>query len=460
MAVPQAVGVRPRTSEEQYNNMRSEDFGLALMRIGACLGVLIGHCVLCIGLTDPERFYKILDEVPWVLVIMNIPEVVVDIFIILTGFLATVALVPAFETANNRLPIILRYYQKRASKLLPNYYCTLLWTLIALYPFKHSRFISEEVRTGFFSWQPYHPEMCKDALWANFVFAQNQFPFGGCSTFLWTLAVQIQFYLLLPVLLLLLQPSRKNFRWRILWICAVPFISQAVRRIRIVWHPDMYMPIPWFGPFTPEAQKLQLLMGYEYFNLLPRLTTLACGVVAALIYIDPRLLESFKRHRRAVRYMLSLMMVNFVLVFLTNKFGPESRPEYWIANKWVLFAGFVGHVTIIQPSAVTLAILYVASDPWKPPKAVAAAISWMSEQTYDIFLVHVFVLIGLFTVFPPSKWFFSAPTPPFGAYMGFTALALALSILVGYLQRAMCSVFVLGFRLTLAMCRTRKTKTK
>eukprot|EP00884_Botryococcus_braunii_P015985 jgi/Botrbrau1/306/Bobra.0022s0272.2 len=238
------------------------------------------------------------------------------------------------------------------------------------------------------------------------------------------------------------RPSGGDF----LWTCGAILVPHLVRRARIVWHPDMYMPIPWVATTTPEALKVRRLLGDIYFQLFPRLTTMAYGVVAALIYTDTQLLESFKRHRRAAGCALCLMLVNFVWVIMTNKIGGESHPEYLISNKWVLFAGFVGYLGIIQPAAMALAILCLVSDPWKPNKTVARAISWMSDQTYDVYLLHPLVLMGLISLFPPSTWFFSgnASTPPAMAFWAFGALTLALSIFGGYLQRALCAVFAAG----------------
>lgn len=106
--------------------------------------------------------------------------------------------------------VCLRYYRKRALRLLPNYYSTLMFAYLVLFPLKDR--VNEETKRAFFTVIPF-PDVCKETKWANFFLAQNQYPMSGCMGYTWSLAVQVQFYLILPIVLLLLQPSVRNFRW-------------------------------------------------------------------------------------------------------------------------------------------------------------------------------------------------------------------------------------------------------
>lgn len=96
-------------------------------------------------------------------------------------------------------------------RLLPGYYCTLIFAYLVLYPMKASKAMDDEIRRAFFTVMPF-PDACRDAKWANFVFMQTQYPMMGCMGYTWSLAVQAQFYLLLPLVLLLLQPKKPHFR--------------------------------------------------------------------------------------------------------------------------------------------------------------------------------------------------------------------------------------------------------
>jgi hypothetical protein len=55
-----------------------------------------------------QEFYR-RAAAPWLTFIINTPEVSMDIFLVLTGFLAGVALIPDLEKSRNRLSVIQRY---------------------------------------------------------------------------------------------------------------------------------------------------------------------------------------------------------------------------------------------------------------------------------------------------------------------------------------------------------------
>lgn len=93
----------------------------------------------------------------------------------------------------------------------------------------------------------------------------------------------------------------------------------------------------------------------------------------------------------------------------------------------------------IHPATFALAAVYVASSEKKPSEKVAATVSWFAAQTYDVFLLHPLVLMFVFSVFPPSAWFFTGDSSSAAKSFAVGALTLALSVLGGYIQRALCS---------------------
>ena len=55
-------------------------------------------------------------------------------------------------------------------------------------------------------------QACAAHWWANLGLLNNQLPAGGCFNITWSLAVQAQFYALLPIALVLLKPRTPGFR--------------------------------------------------------------------------------------------------------------------------------------------------------------------------------------------------------------------------------------------------------
>ena len=91
-------------------------------------------------------------------------------------------------------------------------------------------------RTFFDRKQPFDTAVCQKMGWTNFLFANNQLPNGGCMNTTWSLAVQMQFYAVLPLALLILRPRTPGFRWAL--------ISLGNCRHVATWLHHMYTCIP------------------------------------------------------------------------------------------------------------------------------------------------------------------------------------------------------------------------
>lgn len=67
-------------------------------------------------------------------------------------------------------------------------------------------------RRAFVEVDPFNADNCPSQLWASFAFVNNLLPFAGCASHTWSTAVQMQFYLMAPLALLLLRPKEPGFR--------------------------------------------------------------------------------------------------------------------------------------------------------------------------------------------------------------------------------------------------------
>ena len=126
----------------------------------------------------------------------------VDVFFVISGYLITTILIEDIE--NKRFSII-NFYERRARRILPALYIVVITTAIAstliLYPEQLKSFGKSLISTPLFS--------------ANFYFWSERGYFGKSSELkplihLWSLAVEEQFYIVFPIILLLLAKFRKS----------------------------------------------------------------------------------------------------------------------------------------------------------------------------------------------------------------------------------------------------------
>lgn len=109
----------------------------------------------------------------------------VDVLFVLSALLAAMQLLPTLEDRRTRAPsfraVVLRYWRRRAARILPAYLVTTLLAVVALGPAEPQK---EAVVQR---WM--HLSACPSAAWANLLFIQNWLP-AACPIHLWTVAIQ------------------------------------------------------------------------------------------------------------------------------------------------------------------------------------------------------------------------------------------------------------------------------
>lgn len=109
----------------------------------------------------------------------------VDVLFVLSALLATLQLLPGLEDRRRGAPscdaVVLRYWRRRAARVLSAYLATTLLAVVALGP--------EEPPKEAMVQRWMHLSACPAAAWANLLFMQNWLP-AACPIHLWTAAVQ------------------------------------------------------------------------------------------------------------------------------------------------------------------------------------------------------------------------------------------------------------------------------
>lgn len=150
-------------------------FGFDLLRVVAIFCVIHGHGRHLLNGTLLEKF-------PWI----NLPHGV-DIFFVLSGFLIGYSFIVNANKTNNRLTFTnsQNFWKRSFLRILPNYYVLLIVNYI---------FVNEGILNG---------STEKFNILQFFTFTQNLFyPFYDFFWESWSLATQVWFYLLFPVILM------------------------------------------------------------------------------------------------------------------------------------------------------------------------------------------------------------------------------------------------------------------
>jgi peptidoglycan/LPS O-acetylase OafA/YrhL len=219
----------------------SRFFGLDHLRAFAISIVLIFH-------------YQFFGHPKWVETIGKFGWTGVDLFFILSGFLISTELFK--ELSKTRALSLKNFYIKRSFRILPPY---LLVVII------------------YFLIPAYHEREALPPLWRFLTFTQN---FGldirrtGTFSHVWSLCVEEQFYLLLPLALLLIFHTR-NFKNGAYILGAFVVLGVAIRLL--MWY-KFVLPYAVTDDFVIQWYK------YIYYPIYNRLDGLLTGIAIATLF--------------------------------------------------------------------------------------------------------------------------------------------------------------------------------
>ena len=234
----------------------------------------------------------------------------VDLFFVLSGFLIGGILMQTRKHAN----YYVAFYGRRAFRILPLY---VSWLLMYIYWSRDSSGIYEPLRTSLFS----------SALptWSYLCFLQNVFmtmseSFG--AEFLgitWSLAVEEQFYLFMPILI-------KRANRPMLWLSILFLLAPAIRMLFFL-NGNRY-----FGPYT---------------MLLSRIDALSLGVAVAAVLRDEIVSTWLRKRLRMIGFFGIVLSSGFIVLTLIPRHGllMNSIGYTWIAlcyATWLLWVMIQG----------------------------------------------------------------------------------------------------------------------
>ena len=328
----------------------------------------------------------------------------VDVFFVLSGFLIT-SIVAKEIAASGRIDFG-GFYLRRARRILP----PLFLVLFASIPVAYAVLLPSEMQSF------------ANSLWAALGFYSNFFwylelgEYGSQSGLLqpflhtWSLAIEEQFYLVWPIVLLLLM---RFVRSRIVLVATVLLVaSLALAQLSTFWKPDLSF-------FSPASRAWELLAG-------------------AILALSSKDFRAMAERSGLLRYMPTLGLLAIIVSMLFLKVDNPYHPGLW---------------TI--PTILGTCAMIAFANPRDPATRLMSAGPnvWIGKLSYSLYLWHFPIFaFGRLAFIEPADWIdwsvwialtfalswigyklvekplrFKVPTRPFLALLGSaTVLAIAL----------------------------------
>lgn len=321
------------------------------LRAIAILSVILFHSIVStrtIGVRTLDRFVEY--------GIAVVQPVAMDLFFTISGYLITSIL----DGTRNADRPLRTFYLRRALRIVPLFYAFLLGVVIFL-PSLPSVMIGSP---GSIAWH--------FGFLTNFALIVNgNSGVGALFPHFWTLAVEEQFYVLWP-LLILLQPARRNLK-----ACLVVLVLSLVTRTVLSFGSSFHL---FTLPFDPKETILWILVFTP-----AHLDGLALGAIAALLERrNPVLLKKMARR---------LIAVGLVGIAITIAIVASPSARGGLAEAvWVTAMPFLSSVVFASLIAV-LAMGAEADTPrwmtWPPLLSVA-------RYSYGMYAFHIPLITLIF----------------------------------------------------------------
>jgi peptidoglycan/LPS O-acetylase OafA/YrhL len=279
----------------------------------------------------------------------------VDLFFVLSGFLVGGQV---FRSIENRNFSYLRFYARRAFRIMPSYFfmiaiVTSIWCLAP-----NARiFLALPV------------DISVALVLKNLLFVTNYFP-ADIAIGSWSLSVEEQFYLLIPLVLSLLQHHSVKTKIRFFMCVAV---TALVFRIQAYLHYDIV-----------DGSSFALLAKHVYFPFHTRMDALAIGLGTYLVFQSgfcdskPKLIKN-------------LRLTGLLLIVLVFTFGDLNGG--WFDTTLLYSMASVGFSLILLCSvgySNSLTSRFLSMQVWVP----------FARLAFSIYLVHIVVLHIATAIFP------------------------------------------------------------
>jgi len=318
---------------------------------------------------EPEKLEQFINSIPaWLSFVLSFDKAV-DIFFMLSSFLLSYAL--------------LKVYDKRQSIHIGRFY---LHRFFRIYPL----FLVALLLYGLADLD----KLIKDG-WYSLLFIENIYS-KGIIPVQWSLSIEMQFYLVLPFLLLFLAKSRRPIFWLLVFIG----LSIVLRFVLALQSPVIYQ-THWYKLFDSAYGKIY--MDTMYYVIQSRITPLLLGMLWAVLlwrYSTPVFnLSKFK--------LILLWSMGLLTIYASMRFPVYYPDSSYFTNFNETLNLFIVTLHRIIFSAAILGLVLLAHYQIKEPNKQSVLqmfnsmlINWkgwrlLSEVAYPMYFFHFpFIVIA------------------------------------------------------------------
>lgn len=289
----------------------------------------------------------------------------VDTFFVISGFLITNILIKQYKKHGKIL--FVKFYFRRALRLLPAYYLLLLFVKIS------------------------SPEFAKN-VWANLLYVNNYLPMSETTApWTWSLALEEQFYFCFPFLtLFLLKIDKWNLR-----ILGFIFLLACAITISLHFYHGISFPIP-IHSLWDENQKLTAYIDTFVTKSHIRFGALVPGAIISFIYkFKSELFNSFSKNN-ILNYVLFFLSLGGMYFAIAYDFNLANSGFY--ALDVVLLS--LNNYLFVFPLSVLILLVLVPNHLSKLISKILDNKFWypFAQLSYSAYLFHPFVIFAVLQV--------------------------------------------------------------
>ncbi|VAW44718.1 hypothetical protein MNBD_GAMMA04-56 [hydrothermal vent metagenome] len=303
---------------------------------------------------DIEKLNAFIQSIPsWMSFILS-SDKAVDIFFLLSSFLLSYGLLKVYH--KQKSISIKRFYLHRFFRIYPLFLVALLLYGLA------------------------DPHKLFTEGWYSLLFIENIFS-KGIIPVQWSLSIEVQFYLILPFLILFLVKRRSP----ILWLSGLILISVLVRFWVAYQTPQIYQ-TPWYA-FIHTVDPA-LYMDAMYYVIETRITPLLLGVLwAFMLWYKPHYSLSLSTFQKGV-----VLFTGLSLVYLSMQypFYNAQSSYYHPFNDSLNLAVITLHRFVFSGSILLMVLLFHYDQNTKISPPLVRWKGWrlLSEVAYPMYFFH------------------------------------------------------------------------